>query len=123
MLGGKYYILGKHACEECKNQNTIELYNEYQDLCNVSEFNKCNTYKDVGSMSSWNINTIGEGYRKVYEACRTNPIEHWTDSMISLKQRLDERYHDEIKKQVSNMLIARECYGMKQRKEQEKKSK
>lgn len=120
-LEGKYYLLGMHACEECKDQKIIDLYNDFIDIGNCKEFIECDSYQDIRSISSWNVNTIGEAYQRVFEACRKDWTDI-TDAMKSLKDRLEERYHAEIEKQVKRMLIARECYGIKQLKEEERKS-
>ena len=102
-LDNKYYILGKNICEECDNTEILELYNHFLDVCNISFFNE--NYLDF---PLYYKKDIADSFIPLLNACSCNEPK-WNENSLALRDRLDERYYDEIELQIDRWIIASRC--------------
>lgn len=109
-LGNEYYLIGRCACEKCNDEGLVAKYKNYQDVCDCEDFNACKSMDDVRNIPRYTRNVIADAYDEVAKTCRAMCVENRIDDNArALMDRLEERYSDEIQKQISRWLIAYRC--------------
>ena len=101
-LDDKYYLIGRSACEEIKDEGLIAEYEDFMFLANRDEF--MNT--EVWDIDKELMAEIKKVYDGLYKKCTREYRE------LGLRERLlmsdlEKKYPDEIKRQIEIWTRAR----------------
>mgnify|MGYP007056242735 CR=1 FL=1 len=106
-IGGRYYIIGSNAFEECESSDLIQLYKEYLSATSSEDFRN----KHVYSISPFIRNNVATLYLKIFKKC-VRPLNIYTieQELRNDRDKFISIHEDELYKQVEIWELARDCY-------------
>lgn len=109
-LDGKYYIVGRCECKECKEKSIIELYNRFVELTSDEDFK----FFNAREMPICVRDEVVDVYNKICTACYVS-IEksEMTEEKLLLRDTLEKTYRDEIERQYDIWIKADTCLNHK----------
>ena len=109
-LGGKYYIIGRSECKECKDEDSIELYRQYIKLTDDKEFRDF----DVRRIQKCKRNEIAEAFKAVMKSCDDQVKQsQMTQEKHTFREKLEKNFGAELDKQIDQWLKAERCADFK----------